>query len=100
MLRWSGAAIKERYSVMAKRSTETTKVAFLFEGKTREVHATCPNGVFSTYCGLDADDPETGLSPSTPPRPNSLEQITCDACYQLWRHARKYRASDFARGRL
>ena len=74
-------------------SPKSKYVAIEIEGH-RAVHATSASGQYATLCGL-ADDGETEQHFV---QLSSTDRISCAACLQICRHAKKYRPSDFKIG--
>jgi hypothetical protein len=51
-------------------------------------------GNYLTLCGLDGDDPAIQQATVATP-PNA--KVTCRACYEIWKSARRFKESDFDR---
>jgi hypothetical protein len=68
-------------------------VAFTRHG-VLEIHAISADGATDTLCGCDGNDSHqhVGTCPATLP---DNPKITCKECYQIVRHSRRYKNSDF-----
>lgn len=74
---------------------DAASIAIIYDGL-REIHATDAQGIHSTLCGLDGNDPGGSVDQTSGGPVKRGEKIDCRQCRQIFEHVRRYKASDFA----